>query len=258
MAVITTKELLQAGFHFGSPKHRWHPNMKPYVLGERNGIYIIDLRKTAQAIEQAYSFVRDLIKEGKVIMFVGTKKQAQQAIVKYATSCAMPYVNERWLGGMLTNFATVSSRIRKLVEYEAAKSAGEFEGMPKKEALSLLRKMAKLQRNLGGIRNLTKPPDALFVIDIGKEHLAVTEANKLAIPVVALVDSDCNPDLVTYPIPGNDDAIRSAEVICRVISEAVKEGQYIQARTVLSPASEASGTSVSERSFGQGSAAVTN
>lgn len=241
MAIVTMSDLLKAGVHFGHPTNRWNPKMKPYVLGESRGVYIIDLRKTLKSIEEAYAYLRDLAKENKIVLFVGTKTQAKEAISNYATAAAMPFINERWLGGMLTNFDTVSARIKKLIEYETAKSAGEFEGMPKKEALMLKRKMHKLQKNLGGLKTLSRLPDALFVIDLVKEHLAVAEANKLGIPIVGVVDTNANPALVQYPIPGNDDAIRANELMCRVAAEAIKEGQYIRARTVLleEPESEA-------------------
>jgi small subunit ribosomal protein S2 len=230
VAVVTMKQLLEAGVHFGHQTRRWNPKMKRFLYGERNGIYIIDLHQTLAGIEKAYAFVRDLVADGGTVLFVGTKKQTQGPIEEYATACGMPYVNERWLGGMLTNFETISSRVRKLSELEGQRDSGEFEQMPKKEALTLQRELEKLQRNLGGIRRLTKRPDALFVIDTKKEHIAVTEARKLGIPVVAVVDSNCDPDEVDYPIPGNDDAIRSGRLMCRVIADAVIEGRFIYSR----------------------------
>ena len=227
MAVVTTRQLLEAGMHFGHQTRRWNPKMRRYILGERNGIYIIDLNETLKGIESAYQFVRDLIARGGVLLFVGTKKQTQGPIATYAQACGMPYVNERWLGGMLTNFATISSRTGKLREYEAMERAGDFEAMPKKEGLRHRRELEKLRRNLGGIRDLERLPDAVFVIDTKKEHIAVTEANKLGMPITAVVDTNCDPDVITYVIPGNDDAIRSGALMCRVIAEAVMEGRWI-------------------------------
>ena len=230
MAVVTMKQLLEAGVHFGHQTRRWNPKMKRFLYGERSGIYIIDLHQTLARIEIAYAFVRDLVGTGGTLLFVGTKKQAQDPVGEYATACGMPYVNERWLGGMLTNFETVSGRVRKLGELEAARDSGEFDALPKKEALMLRRELEKLERNLGGIRRLTKLPNALFVIDTKKEHIAVTEANKLGIPVIAIVDSNCDPDIIDYVIPGNDDAIRSGRLLCRVMSDAVSEGRFIYSR----------------------------
>ncbi|MCU1463513.1 MAG: ribosomal protein [Acidimicrobiales bacterium] len=230
MAVVTMRQLLEAGVHFGHQTRRWNPKMKRFIFGERNGIYIIDLQQTLQRIETAYTFVRDMVADGGTIQFVGTKKQTQDPIARYADKCGMPYVNERWLGGMLTNFATISGRVKKMTEYERMKAAGDFEAMPKKEALILSRELEKLQRNLGGIRGMAKLPDAIFVIDTKKEHIAVTEANKLGLPIVAVVDTNCDPDLIQYVIPGNDDAIRAGTLMCRVIADAVEEGRYIHAR----------------------------
>ncbi len=227
MAVVTMKDLLNAGVHFGHQTRRWNPKMRRFILGERNGIYLIDLRQTLRGIEESYGFVRDLVAGGGTILFVGTKKQTQGPIATYAEACGMPYVNERWLGGMLTNFQTVSTRVKRMQEFEAMQRAGDFEAMPKKEALRNTRELEKLQRNLGGIRNLDKLPDAIFVIDTKKEHIAVTEANKLGLPVVAVVDTNCDPDVITHVIPGNDDAIRSGALLCRVVADAVVEGRYI-------------------------------
>ncbi len=227
MAVITMRQMLEAGVHFGHQTRRWNPKMKRFIFGERNGIYIIDLEQTLGRVERAYAFVRDLVAGGGVILFVGTKKQAQDPVRSYAEKCGMPYVNERWLGGMLTNFDTISKRVNKMLEYERMRDSGEFDAMPKKEALQHTREMEKLQRNLGGIRGLTRRPDAIFVLDTKKEHIAVTEANKLGIPVVAVVDTNVDPELVQYPIPGNDDAIRANSLLARVISDAVEEGRYI-------------------------------
>ncbi|MCU1490494.1 MAG: rpsB [Acidimicrobiaceae bacterium] len=234
MAVVTMKQLLDAGVHFGHQTRRWNPKMKRFLYGERNGIYIIDLRQTLNRLETAYNFVRDLVAEGGTIMFVGTKKQTQDPVAEYASACGMPYVNERWLGGMLTNFETISGRVRKLGELEASKESGEFEAMPKKEALLLSRELEKLQRNLGGIRRLNRLPNAIFVIDTKKEHIAVTEARKLGLPVIAVVDTNCDPDIIDYVIPGNDDAIRSGRLMCRVLADAVIEGRYIYSKRAAS------------------------
>ena len=228
--VVTMRQLLEAGVHFGHQTRRWNPKMKRFIFGERNGIYIIDLQQTLTRIESAYSFIRDLVAEGGTILFVGTKKQSQDPVSNYATSCGMPYINERWLGGMLTNFQTIHQRVKKMVEYERMKVAGDFEAMPKKEALILGRELEKLQRNLGGIRGMNRLPEAIFVIDTKKEHIAVTEANKLGMPVVAVVDTNCDPDSIQFVIPGNDDAIRSGNLLCRVVADAVQEGRFIAAR----------------------------
>ena len=239
MAVVTMRDLLEAGVHFGHQTRRWNPKMKRFIHGERNGIYIIDLQQTLERIENAYTFVRDLVAEGGIILFVGTKKQAQDPVRSYAEKCNMPYINERWLGGMLTNFQTILGRVKKMQDYERMLAAGDFENMPKKEALILRRELIKLQRNLGGIRGLSRLPDAIFVIDTKKEHLAVTEANKLKLPVVAVVDTNCDPDLIQYVIPGNDDAIRAGNLLCRVIAEAVEEGRFIASRRARAAADAA-------------------
>jgi small subunit ribosomal protein S2 len=227
MAVVTMKQLLGAGVHFGHQTRRWNPKMRRFILGERNGIYLIDLRQTMKGIEESYGYIRDLVAGGGTILFVGTKKQTQGPVAIYADACGMPYVNERWLGGMLTNFQTVSTRVKRMKEFEAMQKAGDFDAMPKKEALRHTRELEKLQRNLGGIRGLDKLPDAIFVIDTKKEHIAVTEANKLGLPVVAVVDTNCDPDVITHVIPGNDDAIRSGALLCRVVADAVVEGRFI-------------------------------
>ena len=227
MAVVTMRQLLEAGVHFGHQTRRWNPKMKQFIFGERNGIHIINLDQTLERIETAYGFVRDLVANGGTILFVGTKKQAQDPIRGYAEKCGMYYVNERWLGGMLTNFETISKRVGKMQEYERMRVSGDFEAMPKKEALLISRELEKLQKNLSGIASLSRRPDAIFVLDTMKEHIAVTEANKLKIPVIAVVDSNVDPDLVQFPIPGNDDAIRSNDLLTRVIAEAVIEGRFI-------------------------------
>jgi small subunit ribosomal protein S2 len=223
------KQLLDSGVHFGHQTRRWNPKMKRFIHGERGGIYILDLVQTLQRIERSYIFVRDTVAEGGTVLFVGTKKQAQEPIKRYAESVGMPYVNQRWLGGMLTNYQTISKRVSKLVEYERMRASGEFEQMPKKEALLYTRELEKLDRNIGGIKTMSKQPDVVFVLDTIKEHIAVTEARKLGIPIVAVVDTNCDPDLITFPIPGNDDAIRSAELMTRVITEAIAEGKMMYA-----------------------------
>ncbi|HET9075557.1 MAG TPA: 30S ribosomal protein S2 [Acidimicrobiales bacterium] len=230
MAVVTMRQLLEAGVHFGHQTRRWNPKMKRFIFGERNGIYLIDLEQTLERIETAYSFVRDLVAGNGTILFVGTKKQTQDPIARYAAQCGMPYINERWLGGMLTNFSTIAGRVSKMQEYDRMRAAGDFEAMPKKEALILSRELEKLHRNLGGIRNMSRLPDAVFIIDTKKEHIAVTEANKLGLPIVAVVDTNCDPDVISYVIPGNDDAIRAGSLMCRVIADAVEEGRFIASR----------------------------
>lgn len=224
---VTMKDLLEAGVHFGHQTRRWNPKMKPYIFTERHGIYIIDLQKTISMLEQAYNYVRDLAAEGGVILFVGTKKQARDAIKEHAERCGMPYINYRWLGGMLTNWQTISKRIDRLVELERMAESGDLAFYPKKERMMLEKELEKLRRNLGGIRNMKKLPDAVFIIDTKKEEIAVREARKLGIPVVAVVDTNCDPDEVDVIIPGNDDAIRSANLLARTIADAVIEGRGI-------------------------------
>ena len=228
--VVTMKQLLEAGVHFGHQTRRWNPRMQRFIHSERNGIYIIDLQQTLGQIATSYAFVRDLVADGGAILFVGTKKQAQDAVRSYALDCGMPYVNQRWLGGMLTNFETISKRVGKMRDYQRMQTSGDFEGMPKREALKYSRELEKLERNLLGISELTRLPGAVFVIDTNKEHIAVTEANKLGIPIVAVVDTNCDPDVIDFVIPGNDDAIRSGNLLCRIMSDAVKEGRQIGAR----------------------------
>ncbi len=227
MAVVTMKQLLEAGVHFGHQTRRWNPKMRRFIFGERNGIYIIDLQQTLERIDVAYRFVRSTVADGGSVLFVGTKKQAQEPIQTQAQRSGMPYVNFRWLGGMLTNFQTVHARVAKLRELERLVATGETEQMIKKEGLKVKRELVKLDRNLGGIRNLEKLPSAIFVIDTKKEHIAVTEANRLGIPVVAVVDTNCDPDIIDYVIPGNDDAIRASNLMCRVIADAVEEGRHL-------------------------------
>jgi len=227
MAVVTMRQLLDAGVHFGHQTRRWNPKMRRYILEERNGIYLIDLHRTLEGIEAAYGYVRDLAAGNGTVLFVGTKKQTQGPVAEFAEACGMPYVNQRWLGGMLTNFATVSSRVKRMQELRAMQAAGDFDAMPKKEALRHVRELEKLSRNLGGISGLDHLPNAIFVIDTKKEHIAVTEANKLGLPVVAVVDTNCDPDVIDYVIPGNDDAIRSGSLMCRVMADAVVEGRWV-------------------------------
>jgi len=231
MAIVSMRQMLEAGVHFGHQTHRWNPRMKRFIFGERNGIYIIDLEQTLDRVDTSYKFVRDMVANGGSILFIGTKKQAQDPIKFFADKCGMPYINERWLGGMLTNFDTISKRVQKMQDYERMRDTGEFELMPKKEALLISRDLEKLQKNLSGIRNMARRPTAVFIIDTVKESIAVTEANKLGIPVIAVVDTNVNPDLITYPIPGNDDAIRANELMSRVICEAVIEGRFIAEKT---------------------------
>ena len=239
MAVVSMKQLLEAGVHFGHQTRRWNPKMRRFIFGERNGIYIVDLHQTLDRIDSAYRFVRDTAADGGTVLFVGTKKQSQEPIEKFAKASGMPYVNFRWLGGMLTNFQTVHSRVAKLRELQRQVDSGEVDQMPKKEGLKVRRDLAKLERNLGGIKNLEKLPSAIFVIDTKKEHIAVTEANRLRIPVVAVVDTNCDPDVIDYVIPGNDDAIRSAQLMCRVIADAVNEGRELGRRRGARPGTPA-------------------
>jgi small subunit ribosomal protein S2 len=224
MPVVQMRQLLEAGVHFGHQTRRWNPKMKRYIFGERNGIYIIDIQQSISLLETAYEFVRDTVARGGTIMFVGTKKQAQEAIEQQAMRVGMPYVNFRWLGGMLTNFETIKSRLTRLRELEDFETDGTLELLPKKEVLSLQREREKLERNLGGIRGMQRPPAAIWVVDTVKEHIAVKEANRLGIPVVAVVDTNCDPDVVDYVIPGNDDAIRSGALLTRIVADACAEG----------------------------------
>jgi small subunit ribosomal protein S2 len=224
MAVVTMKALLETGVHFGHRTRKWNPRMKSYIFTERNGIHIIDLQKTLNALEEAYGLVRDTVAEGGRILFVGTKRQAQETIELEATRCSMPYVNARWLGGTLTNWRTIRSRIDELEGLERRRDAGEFERLTKKEALSLTRRIDKLEGRLGGIRNMLRLPDLLFVVDVRREETAIHEANLLGIPVIALVDTNCDPTNIDYIIPSNDDAIRAIKLMTSKISEAVLEG----------------------------------
>ena len=226
---VTIKELLEAGAHFGHQTSRWHPRMKSYIFTKRNGIHIIDLEQTASMLDEACNFVQQVAAEGSNILFVGTKKQAQEAIEQEATRCGMYYVNQRWIGGVLTNFATIQARIDYLVRLEDQQSRGEFNRLPKKEALKLEEKISRLNRQMGGIKEMTRLPAALFVVDPAKERIALAEAKRVGIPVVAITDTNCNPDEIDYPVPANDDAIRAIRLICSKIADAVTEGGTSQA-----------------------------
>ena len=225
MSVISMKQLLEAGVHFGHQTRRWNPKMKEYIFTERNGIYIIDLQKTVKKIDEAYNFVRDIAMNDGTVLFVGTKKQAQESIEQEAKRCEMFYVNQRWLGGLLTNFKTIQTRIAKLNEINRMEADGSFDLLPKKEVIQLCNLREKLMKNLGGIKDMKKLPSCLFVVDPRKEHIAVLEARALGIPVVAIVDTNCDPDDVDYVIPGNDDAIRAVKLIASKIADAVLEGK---------------------------------
>lgn len=225
MSVITMKQLLEAGVHFGHQTRRWNPKMRDFIFTERNGIYIIDLQKTVRLMDVAYNFVKGVTMQGEKILFVGTKKQAQESIQEEATRCEMPYVNQRWLGGMLTNFKTIRNRINRLVELEQMEDEGLFEVLPKKEVIRLLHEKDKLLKFLGGIRDMQELPGAVFIVDPRKEKIAVAEARKLEIPIVSIVDTNCDPDEVDFIIPGNDDAIRAVKLITSKIAEAVLEGK---------------------------------
>ncbi len=226
--MVSMRDLLECGVHFGHQTRRWNPKMKKFIFGERKGIYVIDLQKTLRYFRYTYNIVRDAAAEGKTILFVGTKKQAGGAIKEYAEKCGMPYVNHRWLGGMMTNFGTIRQSIRKLKKKEKMEEDGSIKLLTKKEALMLTRKKEKLLAYLGGIRYMKTQPDMIFVIDTVKEKIAVQEANRLRIPVVAPLDTNCDPDLVTYPIPGNDDAIRSVQLFCQEMAEAINEGKALR------------------------------
>ncbi|MBO8141029.1 MAG: 30S ribosomal protein S2 [Firmicutes bacterium] len=225
MAVISMKQLLESGVHFGHQTRRWNPKMAQYIFTERNGIYIIDLQKTVRKVEEAYKFVRELSQRDGILLFVGTKKQAHNTVREEAERCGMFYVNERWLGGMLTNFQTIKSRIQRLKELEQMETDGSFERLPKKEVMQLRKEKEKLQRYLGGIREMNRLPDAVFIVDPRKEKIAVHEARKLGIPIIAIVDTNCDPDLIDYVIPGNDDAIRAVRLLTSKMADAVLEGR---------------------------------
>ena len=225
MSVVAMKQLLEAGVHFGHQTRRWDPRMAPYIYTARNGIYIIDLQKTAKKIDEAYAVLKSIIDEGKTVIFVGTKKQAQECVKEEAERCGMYYVNQRWLGGMLTNFGTIKTRINRLKELEKMENDGTFEVLPKKEVILLKKEMGKLQANLGGIKDMNEIPGAMFVVDPKKERIAILEARKLGIPVIGLVDTNCNPEDVDYVIPGNDDAIRAIKLIVEAMANAVIESK---------------------------------
>ncbi|MTI82225.1 MAG: 30S ribosomal protein S2 [Firmicutes bacterium] len=225
MAVISMKQLLEAGVHFGHQTRRWNPKMAPYIFTDRNGIYIIDLQKTVQKVEESYNFVKNTIANGGTIMFVGTKKQAQESIREEASRCEMFYVNQRWLGGMMTNFQTIRRRVDRLHELDRMEEEGVMEQLPKKEVAELMHEKERLNKFLGGIKNMKRLPDAVFVVDPRKERIAVAEARKLNIPIIAIVDTNCDPDEIDYVIPGNDDAIRAVRLLCNKMAEAVLEGK---------------------------------
>ncbi len=245
MPVVTMKQLLEAGVHFGHRARRWNPKMRSYIFTERNGIHIIDLQQTMTRLEEACEFARNLAAEGGTILFVGTKKQAQETIAQEAQRCGMPFVNQRWLGGTMTNFRTIRQRIDYLTDLEAAKARGEFDRLPKKEALQRDRELARLQQRLGGIKTMRRLPEALFIADVRREEIAVREANSLGIPVIAMVDTNCDPDPIQYAIPANDDAIRAIRLITSRIVDAVIEGQQMRG-VVMAEEAEEKGEEVPE------------
>jgi small subunit ribosomal protein S2 len=228
VAVISMKQLLEAGVHFGHRSRRWNPKMRPYIFTERNGIHIIDLQQTMRSLEKAYNFVRDTVAEGGTVLFVGTKRQAQENVQSQAERCGMPFIVDRWLGGTLTNFRTIRSRIEYMVELETLSTNGGLDVLPKKEATLKTRELSKLHRRLGGLRNLNRLPDALFLTDVMTDDIAVHEANRLGIPVIGIVDTNCNPDPIDYVIPANDDAIRAILLIAGKIADAANEGQQMR------------------------------
>lgn len=240
MTKVSIQKLLDAGTHFGHQTRRWNPKMKPYIFGSRGDIYIIDLKQTLYGLDSAYTFVSNLEKKGGTILFVGTKKQAQEAVANAANRCGMPYVNARWLGGMLTNFVTIRSRVTRMEELEAMESDGRMATLPKKEQILLRKELAKLQTNLNGIRNMTKTPDAVFVIDTNREVIAIHEAHRLGVPVVGTLDTNCDPDDVEYGIPANDDAIRAVSLLSEFIADAVIAGGVapVTAEQMSAPAAE--------------------
>ena len=235
MSVISMKQLLEAGVHFGHQTRRWNPKMAEYIFAERNGIYIIDLQKTVKKVDDAYTAVSDIIKDGGEILFVGTKKQAQDSIKEEAERCGMYYVNQRWLGGMLTNFSTIKTRIARLKELEEMQADGTFDVLTKKEVAALLHEKEKLENNLGGIKEMTKVPDVMFIVDPRKERIAIQEAHTLGIPIVAIVDTNCDPEEVDYVIPGNDDAIRAVKLIASKIADAVIESKQGEEMAGMEP-----------------------
>ena len=241
MAVVAMKQLLEAGVHFGHQTRRWDPRMAEYIFQARNGIHIIDLQKASKKIDEAYEFIKEQVEEGKTVLFVGTKKQAQDCMKDAAIKSGMYYVNQRWLGGMLTNFGTIQKRIQRLKDLETMEQDGTFDVLPKKEVILLKKEMEKLERNLGGIKDMDKLPGVIFLVDPKKEHIAVLEAKKLGIPVIGLVDTNCNPEEVDYAIPGNDDAIRAVKLITDVMANAIiegKQGESFETEEVVEEVSE--------------------
>ena len=241
MAVVAMKQLLEAGVHFGHQTRRWDPKMAEYIFQARNGIHIIDLQKTSKKIDEAYAFLKEQVEEGKTVLFVGTKKQAQECVKDAAEKSGMYYVDQRWLGGMLTNFDTIRTRVQRLKDLEKMQEDGTFEVLPKKEVILLKKEMEKLERNLGGIKDMEEIPGVIFLVDPKKEHIAVLEAKKLGIPVIGLVDTNCNPEEVDYAIPGNDDAIRAVKLITDVMANAIiegKQGESFETEEVVEEVSE--------------------
>lgn len=255
MSVISMKQLLEAGVHFGHQTRRWNPKMKRFIFTERNGIYIIDLQKTVKKVEEAYYFIRDIAMENKSVLFVGTKKQAQESIESEAKRCGMYFVSNRWLGGMLTNFKTIRSRVGRLNKIDAMETAGEFDLLPKKEVIKLNHERDKLLKNLGGIREMKEIPGVMFIVDPRKERIAVAEAKTLNIPIVAIVDTNCDPDEIDFPIPGNDDAIRAVKLIAAKMADAVLEGK--QGEQLVDPdAEEAKAEAIVEEEVAEEAAEV--
>ena len=246
MAVVAMKQLLEAGVHFGHQTRRWDPKMAEYIFQARNGIHIIDLQKTSKKLDEAYSFMKEQAEEGKTVLFVGTKKQAQECVKEAAEKSGMYYVDQRWLGGMLTNFGTIRKRIDRLNELETMQEDGTFDVLPKKEVIILKKEMEKLQKNLGGIKDMKEMPGVMFVVDPKKERIAILEARKLGIPVVGLVDTNCNPEDVDYAIPGNDDAIRAVKLIADVMANAIIQGEALETETEEAQISEEEPTSIEE------------
>lgn len=251
MPIVSMKQLLEAGVHFGHRARRWNPKMRSFIFTERNGIHIIDLQQTIARLDQAYEFARDVAAEGGTVLFVGTKKQAQETIAQEAERCGMPYVNQRWLGGTMTNFRTIRPRIEYLLSLESTKATGEFDRLPKKEALQKERELAKLRTRLGGVRTLRRVPEALFIADVRREAIAVNEANTLEVPIIAMVDTNCDPDPIKYIIPSNDDAIRAIRLIASKIADAVIEGQQMRGVVMAEEEEEAAAAGEYTAAFGE-------
>ena len=249
MAVVAMKQLLEAGVHFGHQTRRWDPKMAEYIFQARNGIHIIDLQKTSKKLDEAYNFIKEQSEEGKTILFVGTKKQAQECVKEAAEKCNMFYIDQRWLGGMLTNFNTIQGRIQRLKKLEAMQEDGTFDLLPKKEVIELKKEIEKLEKNLGGIKEMDRIPDVMFVVDPKKERIAVLEARKLGMPIVGLIDTNCNPEDVDYAIPGNDDAIRAVKLITDVMANAVIEGRQGEDAVVTEEVAESMGEASEEKSM---------